>query len=137
MSPACLKRLSVEGRADGVAREEGTLQVTEGAPDRWSPRGPEASTSGPGCPRSLANRQWTIRDYGSAQGRMLLKADTCGGKVLLLSGLKGVSVCVLVHQSCPTLCNPVHCSLPGSSVRGILQARILGWLAISFSRGSS
>ena len=70
-------------------------------------------------------------------GQDAFDTDTCGGKVLLLSGLKGVSVCVLVHQSCPTLCNPVHCSLPGSSVRGILQARILGWLAISFSRGSS
>ena len=42
-----------------------------------------------------------------------------------------------VTQSCPTLCNPVDCSLPGSSVHGILQARILEWVAISFSRGSS
>ena len=40
-------------------------------------------------------------------------------------------------QLCPTLCNPVDCSLPNSSVRGILQARILEWIAISFSRGSS
>ena len=36
-----------------------------------------------------------------------------------------------------TLCDPVDCSLPGSSVHGILQARILEWVAISFSRGSS
>ena len=42
---------------------------------------------------------------------------------------------VLVPQLCPTLCNPVDCSLPGSSVRGILQARILEWVAIPFSRG--
>ena len=35
------------------------------------------------------------------------------------------------------LCNPVDCSPPGSSVHGILQARILEWVAISFSRGSS
>ena len=42
-----------------------------------------------------------------------------------------------VAQPCPTLCDPVYCSPPGSSVRGILQARILGWVAISFSRGSS
>ena len=40
-------------------------------------------------------------------------------------------------QSCPTLCNLMDCSPPGSSVRGILQARILEWDAISFSRGSS
>ena len=42
-----------------------------------------------------------------------------------------------VAQSCPTLCDPVDCSLPGSSLHGILQATILEWLAISFSRGSS
>ena len=37
-------------------------------------------------------------------------------------------------QSCPTLCNPVYCSLPGSSVYGIFQTRILEWVAISFSK---
>ena len=42
-----------------------------------------------------------------------------------------------VTQLCLTLCNPVDCSLPGSSIHGILQARILEWVAISFSRGSS
>ena len=42
-----------------------------------------------------------------------------------------------VAQSCPTLCDPVDCSLPGSSVLGILQARILEWVAIPFSRRSS
>ena len=40
-------------------------------------------------------------------------------------------------QSCPTLCDPVDCSAPCSSIHGILQARILKWVAISFSRGSS
>ena len=39
-----------------------------------------------------------------------------------------------VAQSCPTLCNPKDCSLPGSSVHGIFQARVLEWVAISFSR---
>ena len=43
--------------------------------------------------------------------------------------------CVLVSQSCPTLCDPMDCSLPSSSVHGILQARILEWVAISSSRG--
>ena len=42
-----------------------------------------------------------------------------------------------VSQLCQTLCNPVDCSPPGSSIHGILQARILEWVAISFSRGSS
>ena len=48
-----------------------------------------------------------------------------------------VKVKVLVTQSCLTLGDPMDCSLPGSSVQGILQARILEWVAISFSRGSS
>ena len=48
-----------------------------------------------------------------------------------------VCVCVLVTQSCQTLCDPMDCSPPGSSVHGILQARILEWIAISFSKGSS
>ena len=42
-----------------------------------------------------------------------------------------------VAQSCLTLCDPRDCSLPGSSAHGIFQARILEWVAISFSRGSS
>ena len=48
-----------------------------------------------------------------------------------------VCVCVCVAQLCPTRCNPMNYSPPGSSVNGILQARILEWVAIPFSRGSS
>ena len=44
---------------------------------------------------------------------------------------------MLVTQSCPTLCDPMDCSPPGSSVHGILQARILEWVACPFSKGSS
>ena len=42
-----------------------------------------------------------------------------------------------VAQSCPNLCDPMDCSLPGSSVHGIFQARVLEWFATSFSSGSS
>ena len=42
-----------------------------------------------------------------------------------------------VAQSCPTLCNTMDCSLPGSSVHGIFQAIVLQWIDISFSKGSS
>ena len=45
--------------------------------------------------------------------------------------------CCLVTKLYPTLCNPMYCSLPGSSIHGISQARILDWVAMSFSRGSS
>ena len=46
------------------------------------------------------------------------------------------SCCCLLAQSCPTLCDPMDCSPPGSCVQGISQARILEWVVISFSRGS-
>ena len=44
-------------------------------------------------------------------------------------------MCVQSLESCPTLCDPVDCNHPGSSVHGISQARILEWVANSFSRG--
>ena len=43
----------------------------------------------------------------------------------------------VVTQLCPTLCNPMDCSPPGSSVHGVLQARILEWIAMPSSKGSS
>ena len=54
-----------------------------------------------------------------------------------LNPIQYESLKVLVTQSCPTLCDPMNCSSPGSSVHGNLQARILEWVAIPFSRGSS
>ena len=63
------------------------------------------------------------------------------GKFLWLLSLKFKAVesekKVLVLQTCPTLWDPMDCSPPGSSVHGILQARILEWVAIPFSSGSS
>ena len=49
----------------------------------------------------------------------------------------GSHVSTLSLQLCPTLCDSVDCSLPVSSVRGILQARILEWVAMPTSRGLS
>ena len=64
--------------------------------------------------------------------------------IMVFSGYKpkigiagSYAVCVLVAQSCPTLCNPINCSLPGSSVHGILQEKILEWIAIPSPRGFS
>ena len=42
---------------------------------------------------------------------------------------------MLIAQTCPTLCDPMDCRLPRLSVHGIFQAKILEWVAISFSRG--
>ena len=48
-----------------------------------------------------------------------------------------MKVKVLVAQPCPTLCDSMDCSLPGSSVHGLLQARILEWVSMPSSRASS
>ena len=48
-----------------------------------------------------------------------------------------MDMCAKSFQLCPTVCDPIDCSPPGSSVHGILQAEILEWVAIPFSRGSS
>ena len=47
-----------------------------------------------------------------------------------------IPFCASVTQLCPTLCNPRDCNPPASSVHGILQARILEWVAVPFSKGS-
>ena len=57
--------------------------------------------------------------------------------LLRLDPHEKVKVKVLDAQPCPTLCDPTDCRPPGSSVHGILQATLLEWLAIPFSRGSS
>ena len=44
------------------------------------------------------------------------------------------NMCVSVDKSCPTLCNPLDCSVSGFSFHGTFQARILEWMAISFSK---
>ena len=69
---------------------------------------------------------WDPFSYSTENSFYLLKV------ILLLEVVHACSV----SQLCPTICNPMDCSLPGSSVHGILQARILEWIAISFSRGS-
>ena len=54
-----------------------------------------------------------------------------------LSNTSFLCVCAKSHQSCQTLCDPMDYSLPGSSVHGILQVRIMEWVAMPSSRESS
>ena len=67
----------------------------------------------------------------------LLRSGMCCRRVNWRSSFLLQCCVVLVPQLCPSLWNPVNCSLPGSSVHGILQARILKWVVIPFSRRSS
>ena len=93
------------------------------------------STSGKALSISFTLRhKWPIK-----LNRILLAASSFTYLILVLMAntQTSVSPCVLVARSCPTLFDPLECSLPGSSVHGILQARMLEWVAIPFSRGSS
>ena len=70
----------------------------------------------------------------------MFRENTAGGMMLpdfILYYKAGDGGGGLVAQLCPTLCNPMDCSPPGSSLRGISQGRILKWIAISFSMGPS
>ena len=71
-------------------------------------------------------RQWTLKSKRWSGDRSQPMTSVCC-RVLLC----------LVTQLCPTLCDPMGYSLPGSSVQGFLQARILEWVAMPPSRGSS
>ena len=62
-----------------------------------------------------------------------LRKNTGVGRHFLLQCVKGKSESE-VTQSCPTLSDPMDCSLPGSSIHGIFQARVLEWGAIAFSK---
>ena len=81
---------------------------------------------GTACTKALG--QW---------GKMRLKGEHLGGSDVSWRN-QGTTVYVYVRaQSCPTLCNPMDCSPPGSFVHGIFQARILASVAMPSSRGSS
>ena len=100
---------------------------------------------------SLHLSRWEFQKDGGRQ-----EPDNSGGGWKQLNGTKccfengdgreksmgrrkrnNVLCCAKLLQSCPTVCNHLGCSPPGSSVHGILQARVLEWVAVSFSRGSS
>ena len=70
--------------------------------------------------------------------------NVCGSFRWTAKGLSPTYICIHrkgrereVTQACPALCNPMNCSLPGSSIHGVFQARVLEWVAIAFSRRSS
>ena len=84
-------------------------------------------------------RGWIVSECSSGQGHLSAISPflTLGAKSLLQIQHQECICTCSVAQSCPTLCNPMDCSPPASSVHGIFQARILEWAAISSARGSS
>ena len=73
----------------------------------------------------------------SQDPQLFVQILQCNFQLLLLPSLESRNIKVLVPESCLTLCDPMDCSPPVSTVDGILQANILEWVAISFSKGSS
>ena len=67
----------------------------------------------------------------------VLSRVPCAIQQVLVDYLLYIQCVFLITQLCLTLCDPMDCSLPGSSLHGILEARILKWVAISSCRGSS
>ena len=83
------------------------------------------------CPCSMLTERLSAISCPGATGKIPVRARLPDQPVT-------VCTCVCsVTQLCLTLCDPVDCSPPGSSVHGILQARILEWVAMPSSRGSS
>ena len=102
-----------------------------------------------GVPLPSLCSQWEATEEGFSMNWQIVRdpflllpsflAMTPGDSVtiILLTGAKDDESESEVAQSCPTLWDPMEGNLPGSTVRGIFQARTLEWAAISFSRGSS
>ena len=73
---------------------------------------------------------------GKHPDKTIIQKETCTPLfIAALFTIAKTCACVLRPQLCPTLCNPIDCSPPGSTVHGIFQARILEWIAISYSKG--
>ena len=91
---------------------------------------------------AVVHRLRCSRHVGSSWTRSWTRIPCTDGQILSLHhqgspSLHFYMLCVLVAQSHLTLCDPMDSSPLGFSVHGILQARILGWIAVPFSRGSS
>ena len=105
------------------------------AAQRWQQDRPAApETEVPPGPRT--NSQSCPGGMGAQQTDAVLSHRQRQGSSRRDSGVSKMPCACLVAQSCPTLCIPMDCRPPGASVHGILQARILEWVAICYSRGS-
>ena len=79
------------------------------------------------------SRQWDARARGHRASRFLVSTSTLGIVYIPTQGVAAAAAAAKSLQSCPTLCDPIDGSPPGSPIPGILQARTLEWVAISFS----
>ena len=122
-----------------LTRCDGKLREPFMCPPEWAGSSACVFSASSGSPSSLTvHLPFTTFSSGSAWLPLSRTTPLPGPHRELLTVKRKVKESQSeVAQSCPTLCDPVDCSPPGSSVHGILQARILEWVAISFSRKSS
>ena len=99
----------------------------------WSPSGLPQPEGGSCMTWLGVSHSGKMKNYSLTKKRRRIKCFKCN----CLETMVVLYLMIYLIQSCPTLLQPVDCSPPGCSVHGILQARILGWVAIPFSRGSS
>ena len=140
LSPLKFHHSSMQARSKGIKLDSSPLTSPSPTKSPAPPRSlsPSCSAPLPLFPAPPLVLRWT---YLPLTGLHLLVGVLCSNtdQIKQLLCLKFFSnllaFLVKVAQSCPTLYNPMDCSLPGSSTRGILQARILEWVVIPFSRG--
>ena len=89
----------------------------------------------------VSPRRWGRDEEGPSSGRLDSQQKRCFLSPLTpdhrSASIREQETESEVAQLCPTLCDPTDCSLPGFSIHRVFQARVLEWVAISFSRGSS
>ena len=115
-----LPGLQLREKTDGELRGAQGERVAETSKERkqsWKTDCPDDTTWAP-----ASSHIWSPRTFSAGGNTHMLI------KTMWLKVWAGLKAKVLVTQSCPTLCNPMDSSPPGSSVHGILQARILEWV---------
>ena len=124
----CFPLSWLEGKAGGSGSNLMALRIPSGGPSDRAPLWPGTSVQGGIC-------------EGDGDEGLSGLSPTCWQNCLSERGFCTLVMvcccCCSVPQLCSTPCDPKDCSLPGSSVHGISQARILEWVAILFPRGSS
>ena len=116
----------------GVVRSLKSAEIDTKIREAFSPTVPLLLVESPEAQRTFDLKLLALEQQtGSALGKEYIKAVYC--HLAYLTYMQSAAAAAKSFQLCPTLCDPIDGSPPGSPVPGILQARTLEWVAISFS----